>query len=821
MCAEQFENAFTHSSHYSLEKTRVTRHVETSTAWMMSSPVKSVSAFPSSSMSMSMNHHRRPSSVRRPKMPKVVTTRRKVVKVANASFENGATQMPTSSSSTSSKDPNNSELLLVAVAVGLGTGLAVSAFNVAEGFVHSSVFDFTFKTFLVPDAAETTSETSREMLSNTFQVLSRNAGNASFVSHSLQVIVPTLGGVAVSKLRNIADGFLGEESVGGASSTQSRDAGDTRASEEENTTSAVLDDVKKTVLKTIAAVVTLGTGASLGPEGPSVEIGAAVSSGVGRVASFFELKAFGNERNRQNGKSKISNTVGDVGLLAAGAAAGLSAGFGAPIAGLFFGFETVLAQNSTYTFGQQQFNNASTTEMVIVAAVLAGTMTNLLLGDSPSFDVPPFELLTLAELPLYLPLGLLCGATAIVFRAVSNRSTNIAGFLSDSHKKSGLGVPRNAQAPLGGFALGVFSIFYPEVSYNGFDNVNALLTTDVLQIYKPELLVQLVAAKLLATCLCRSSGLVGGVYAPSLFMGAALGASYGGFLAHMDTMSNLIQVAPPQAYSLVGMAGVLASVCRVPLTAILLLFELTGNAKIILPLMGTVGVASWAVKSADAWFDTQQSAGLIFEETSMGSGDGFANTSFDESEDGKKSSSATIYDSFARVGYEETGTTPSSASAHAKFLHESVALLDVSKTCAKVSKDAKLKDVSKRMMEERHFGSLATTSHAIVYDQFIEERSVYKHPIGVISVVKLANAIDGNKDGYFDVEMKAKDIMEPIGCTLSAEETMETNLNRFKQAECEIGVVFSEDGDVKALIDLREFTVFESANRVADFANEK
>ena len=191
-----------------------------------------------------------------------------------------------------------------------------------------------------------------------------------------------------------------------------------------------------------------------------------------------------------------------------------------------------------------------------------------------------------------------------------------------------------------------------------------------------------------------------------------------------------------------------------PLTAILLLFELTGNAKIILPLMGTVGVASWAVKSADAWFDTQQSAGLIFEETSMGSGDGFANTSFDESEDGKKSSSATIYDSFARVGYEQTGTTPSSASAHAKFLHESVVLLDVRKRV--VSKDAKLKDVSKRMMEERHFGSLATTSHAIVYDQFIEERSVYKHPIGVISVVKLANAIDGNKDGYFDVEDESK-----------------------------------------------------------------
>ena len=117
-----------------------------------------------------------------------------------------------------------------------------------------------------------------------------------------------------------------------------------------------------------------------------MEIGAAVSSGVGRVASYFELKAFGvdekksinnnnNNNNNSNGNSNISSSVGNVGLLAAGAAAGLSAGFGAPIAGLFFGFESVLARNSAYTFGQQQFNNASTTEMVIVAAVLAGTMT--------------------------------------------------------------------------------------------------------------------------------------------------------------------------------------------------------------------------------------------------------------------------------------------------------------------------------------------------------------------------------------------------------------------------------------------------------------
>ena len=139
------------------------------------------------------------------------------------------------------------------------------------------------------------------------------------------------------------------------------------------------------------------------------------------------------------------------------------------------------------------------------------------------------------------------------------------------------------------------------------------------------------------------------------------------------------------------MAGVLASVCRVPLTAILLLFELTGNAKIILPLMGTVGVASWAVKSAGAWFDTQQTAGLIFEEASMDSGDGFANASFDEFAkiDDRESKSATsIYDNFARVGFAGRNGNDDdfdSEDLPLRKFYES-ALVDVSKTCAKVYK---------------------------------------------------------------------------------------------------------------------------------------
>ena len=721
----------------------------------------------------------------------------------------------------------NFELLSVAVMVGVTTGLAVSLFNVSESLLHAQVFDFTFKQFLVGE--------DEKFLVKEFGV------SDAFASKALQVVVPLVGGVCVSVLREVSGGFIGEE-YGGSTTAKaqqtnvrvvvnnSNDESDgninsTTASVVEGTGQA-MNDAKKTLLKTTAAVVTLGTGASLGPEGPSVELGAAVASGVGRIAEYFQLKAFNSSsRNSSGGSSSssssssssrtnnssttnISGSVGDVGLLAAGAAAGLAAGFGAPIAGVFFGFESVLARNST-TFGNQQFNNASTTEMVIVAAVLAGTVTNLILGESPSFDVPPFELLTLAELPLYLPLGLLCGATAILFRGVSNRATDLASFCSTSHAESGFGIPRYAQAPLGGFVLGVVSIYYPEVSYNGFDNVNALLTTDVLQIYKPELLIQLVAAKLFATSLCRSAGLVGGVYAPSLFMGAALGASYGGFLASLNTMhfgsmqmvsvSSFIAVAPPQAYALVGMAGVLASVCRVPLTAILLLFELTGNAKIILPLMGTVGVASWAVKYSDAWLGGQQSAGLIFDDSSIDA------SIDDEGDDDAK-------------GDDDAITLNNLLIEDEQMIHDY-------RTCAKVIKTSPLKDVAKQMVlykaDVDARTPFATTAHAIVYNEYIEESKQFKNPIGAISVVDFAKKINDEDNTSDRTLLLAKDIMEPIfTCVISHENTLEKNMNKLKQSSYDIGVLLTSSGDVKAIIDLRELTLFDSCTRVRAFANE-
>ncbi|GJN17935.1 hypothetical protein PR202_gb05043 [Eleusine coracana subsp. coracana] len=141
---------------------------------------------------------------------------------------------------------------------------------------------------------------------------------------------------------------------------------------------------------------------------------------------------------------------------------------------------------------------------------------------------------------------------------------------------------------------------YPEVLYWGFENVDVLLESRPFTSgLTATILVQLIGVKILATSLCRAFGLVGGYYAPSLFIGAATGMAYGKFVRFTFTGPEpllhipFLDVASPQAYGLVGMAATLAGVCKVPLTSVLLLFELTQDYRIVLPLLGAVGLSSW------------------------------------------------------------------------------------------------------------------------------------------------------------------------------------------------------------------------------------
>ena len=532
-------------------------------------------------------------------------------------------------------DPKPTDLLAVACGVGLLTGLGVGAFNIAEHGVHDLVFLTT--TVYSPDR---------------FRVEGmRDVRPETWVQAVGAVAAPTAAGFAVTGLRFLAGGFDGEEAPrwGSEDTTkhESESAEQTEASSDAaapKSWTVAARAAARPALKAAAAVVTLGAGASLGPEGPSVEIGASIAgslheattSSSGGSGGFFgsqtlaerERDGAGANESRRARRRRARLASRRLGLVAAGSAAGISAGFGAPIAGLFFAFESVLQPASARRAGNAAGDvdvddlggstgfGALTTESVILASVLAAVVSGALLGEQPAFIVPAFELKNLAELPLYLPLGLLCGATAVAFRSssavigrgfaalerggASGAGGEERGETANSSARFALRVPREWHAPLGGAAFGVVATLFPEVTYQGFDNVNSMLGAEGSPFrtpYSPSLLTGLVLVKLAATALCRQSGLVGGVYAPSLFMGAALGSAYGAALVPLALAGA--PVAPPQAYALVGMAGVLAGICRVPLTAILLLFELTHDYRIIVPLMGTVGVASWVAGAAE------------------------------------------------------------------------------------------------------------------------------------------------------------------------------------------------------------------------------
>lgn len=204
----------------------------------------------------------------------------------------------------------------------------------------------------------------------------------------------------------------------------------------------------------------------------------------------------------------------------AGSAAGVSAGFGAPIAGAFFAVEAVLQPSSSA--GRASDPPSLTSSMVLLAAVLATVVSRAGLGSEPTFLIPDYDLSSFALLPLYLPLGLLSGVTSVLFTRVSSYSAGVAKIYAAPMRTGGLGVPTILLPPLGGLFAGSVALLYPEILYQGFDNVDAILANTQTGIYPAALLFQLVAAKILTTAVCKSSGLVGGIYAPSLFMGAAL-----------------------------------------------------------------------------------------------------------------------------------------------------------------------------------------------------------------------------------------------------------------------------------------------------------
>lgn len=319
--------------------------------------------------------------------------------------------------------------------------------------------------------------------------------------------------------------------------------------------------VGKASAKAIAASVSLGTGASLGPEGPSVEIGANIGVLLGQCLKVSQ------ERQKL--------------LLSAGAAAGLAAGFNAPIAGVFFALEVVLGT----TFA------TSAVSVVLLSAVVAALISQIGMGGQAAFTLPSYEVRSLLELPLYLGLGLFASLVSIAYTQAIQVAQRF--FRGELPGLSGMAtVPIVMRPIMGGVCVGVVALWFPQILGIGYETIEAMLADVHFPI---SLSLSLLLAKLAMTAVSSGSGLVGGLFAPAMFLGASLGAAYGTALKSIPAIVALNVAAPP-AYAMVGMAAVLAASVRAPLTAILLLFELTRDYRIILPLMAAVGLSVWLIE---------------------------------------------------------------------------------------------------------------------------------------------------------------------------------------------------------------------------------
>lgn len=291
------------------------------------------------------------------------------------------------------------------------------------------------------------------------------------------------------------------------------------------------------ISKAITSAITIGSGGSAGREGPIVHIGAAIGSSIGQVlkVNTRQLRTF----------------------LACGAAAGLSATFNAPIAGAIFAIEIIIADMRVVNMPP-----------IIISSVVATVVSRYYLGDYPAFVVPAYDMLDARELFIYAVLGIVAGLVSVLF---------IKMFLTSRKHFELSRMPIWLKPAIGGLAVGIIGIFFPQVFGVGYETI----TDAAWNKLELKILLILLIAKMMATSFTLGSGGSGGVFAPSIYFGATLGAAFG-IVANMFFPD---WTASPGAYALVGMGAMLSGVTHMPITAILMIFEFTNNYLIIPPLM--------------------------------------------------------------------------------------------------------------------------------------------------------------------------------------------------------------------------------------------
>jgi chloride channel protein, CIC family len=297
-------------------------------------------------------------------------------------------------------------------------------------------------------------------------------------------------------------------------------------------------------VKSLASATCIGFGGSCGREGPIVQIGSTIGSVLGQIC---------------RAPSPIVRT-----LVACGAASGISATFNAPIGGVFFAAEVILGRFEPRSFAS-----------IVVASVVAAVIGRSFFGNHPSFTASEFYLVSPAELVLYALLGVVAAFWAAGF-------VKLLYYAEDRFEAWRL--PPWIKAAFGFGLVGIIGIRYPQVFGVGYESVDAVLSQHVPALHA----FTLAALKPIATSLTLGAGGSGGVFAPSLFTGAMLGDAFG-TLAHTAFPS---WTAGAAAYGLVAMSAVFAAAAEAPITSIMIVFEMSSDYTIILPLMVSTVIAT-------------------------------------------------------------------------------------------------------------------------------------------------------------------------------------------------------------------------------------
>lgn len=285
------------------------------------------------------------------------------------------------------------------------------------------------------------------------------------------------------------------------------------------------------------SAVSLGVGASTGREGPVVHLGASLSA---FVAEKLHL-----------GRA-LSRT-----LLGCGVATAVAASFNAPIAGVFFALEVVLGHYALSAFAP-----------VVIASVTGTVLSRIYFGDFPAFTVPTGEINSFFEFPAFALLGIVCAIVAVIFMRLIAVTTSAFQDIP---------VPAWSRPALGGLMIGVLGLFYPRVLGVGYEATDMALNGQLAL----HIMLILIIAKVAATAISLGCGFGGGVFSPSLFLGAMTGGAFGVIATSIFPELS----SGHSAYTLVGMGAVAGAVLGAPMSTILIVFELTGNYALTIAVM--------------------------------------------------------------------------------------------------------------------------------------------------------------------------------------------------------------------------------------------